>query len=87
MRRIGIPLSIFVVMLLGLGALGSISSAGAEEATPAAMSARCPSPLATPIASPPASPAASSMATPSTEPVCVGVIEDDFYVQPERTTF
>jgi uncharacterized cupredoxin-like copper-binding protein len=87
MRRFGIPLSIFVVMLLGLGEVGSISSAGAEEATPAAMLARCPSPLATPTASPPASPAASSMATPTAEPVCVGVIEGDFYVRPQRSSF
>jgi len=27
------------------------------------------------------------METPTTEPVCVGVIEGDFYVRPERTTF
>ena len=27
------------------------------------------------------------MATPTTEPVCVGVIEGDFYVRPQRTTF
>jgi len=87
MRRFGIPLSIFVVVLVGLGALGSASSAVAEESTPAAMAARCPSPLATPTASPSASPSASSMATPTTEPVCVGVIEGDFYVRPQRTTF
>jgi uncharacterized cupredoxin-like copper-binding protein len=87
MRRFGIPLSILVVVLVGLGALGSASSAVAEEATPAAMIARCASPLATPTASFPASPTASSMETPTTEPVCVGVIEGDFYVRPERTTF
>jgi len=27
------------------------------------------------------------MATPTTEPVCVGVIEGDFSVRPQRTTF
>jgi len=27
------------------------------------------------------------METPTTEPVCVGVIEGDFYVRPQRTTF
>jgi hypothetical protein len=47
------------------------------------MAARCPSSLATPTASP----TASSIATPTTEPVCVGVIEGDFYVRPQRTTF
>ena len=87
MHRFSIPLSILVVVLVGLGAFGSASSAVAEEATPAPMAARCPSPLATPTASPPASPTASSMATPTTEPVCVGVIEGEFYVRPQRTTF
>ena len=87
MRRFGIPLLIFVVMLLDLSALGSTSRAETEEATPAAMAARCPSPLATRTASPSASPTTASMATPTTEPVCVGVIVDDFYVRPERTTF
>jgi uncharacterized cupredoxin-like copper-binding protein len=86
MHRFGIPLSIFLVVLIGPGTLGSASSAVAEEATPAP-SASCPTPLATPTASPPASPTASSMATPTAEPVCVGVIEGDFYVRPQRTTF
>jgi uncharacterized cupredoxin-like copper-binding protein len=85
MRRFGIQFSILVVVLVGLGALGSTLSA--EEATPAAMGAHCPSPLAAPTPSPPASPAASSMATPATEQVCVGVIVDDFVVRPQRTTF
>jgi len=87
MHRFGIPFSILVVVLVGLGALGSAPSVVAEGATPAAMAARCPSPLATPTASPSASPTTSSMATPTTEPVCVGVIEGNFYVRPQRTTF
>jgi len=87
MHRLGIQFVILAVVLACLGALGSVLSVVAEEATPAAMSARCPSPLATPTASPSASPSASSMATPTTEPVCVGVIEGDFYVRPQRTTF
>ena len=83
MHRLGIQFVILAVVLACLGSLGSAPSAVAEEATPAAMEARCPSPLATPTASP----AASSMATPATEPVCVGVIEGDFYVRPQRATF
>jgi len=87
MRRFGNPLSILVVVLACVGALGSAPRVVAEEATTAAIEARCPSPLATPTASPAPSPAASSMATPTTEPVCVGVIEGEFYVRPERTSF
>src|SRR5215207_8812756 len=87
MHRLGIQFVILAVVLACLGALGPAPRVVAEDATPAAMAARCPSPLATPTASPPASPTASSMATPTTEPVCVGVIEGDFYVRPQRTTF
>ena len=53
MHRFGIQFVILAVVLAGLGAVGSAPSAVAEEATPAAMAARCPSPLATPTASPP----------------------------------
>jgi uncharacterized cupredoxin-like copper-binding protein len=87
MRQFGIQFLILAIVLACLGAPGSAPSAMAEDATPAAMETRCPSPLATPTASPAASPAASSMATPSAEPVCVGVIVDDFVVKPQRTTF
>jgi uncharacterized cupredoxin-like copper-binding protein len=87
MRRLGIQFLILAVVLPCLGALGSTPGVVAEEATPAAMEAHCPSPLATPTASAPASLTASSMATPTSEPVCVGVIEGDFYVRPQRTTF
>jgi uncharacterized cupredoxin-like copper-binding protein len=83
MPRFGIQFVVLAVVLAGLGALSSAPRVVAEEATPAAMEARCPSPLATPTASP----AASSMATPSAEPVCVSVIVDDFVVRPQRTTF
>ena len=83
MRRFGIQFVVLAVVLACLGALGSAPLVVADEATPAATEARCPSPLATPTASP----AASSMATPSAEPVCVGVIVDDFVVRPQRTTF
>jgi len=83
MRRFGIQFVVLAVVLACLGALGSAPLAEADEATPAATEARCPSPLATPTASP----AASAMATPSAEPVCVGVIVDDFVVRPQRTTF
>jgi len=87
MHRLGIQFLILTVVLACLGASGSAPSVVADEATPAAGEAHCPSPLATPTASPAASPAASSMATPATEPVCVGVVEGDFYVRPQRTTF
>ena len=70
-------------VLAGLGVLSAAPRAVADEATPAAGGARCPSPLATPTASP----TASSMATPTGEPVCVGVILGEFYVRPQRTTF
>ena len=86
MRRFGI-MFLIITVVVGLVTLGSPVRVVAEEATPAAMSARCPSPLATPTAAPAASPAASSMATPSAEPVCVGVIVDDFVVRSQRTTF
>ena len=87
MRQFGSLFWILAVVFACLGALGSAPRAVAEDATPAAMEARCPSPLATPTASPAASPATSSMATPTTEPVCVGVVEGDSYVHPQRTTF
>jgi uncharacterized cupredoxin-like copper-binding protein len=83
MRRFGIVFVALALVLVGFGALGSAPRLRAQESTPPATAARCPSPLATPFASP----AASSMATPATEPVCVGVIEGDFYVRPQRTTF
>jgi len=86
-RQFGSLFSILAVVLAGLSALGPAPGAVAEDATPAATEARCPSPLATPTTSPSASPATSSMATPTTEPVCVGVVEGDFYVHPQRTTF
>jgi uncharacterized cupredoxin-like copper-binding protein len=81
MRRFGILFAALV--LVGFGAIGSAPRVVAQEATPAAQEARCPSPLATPTASP----AAAPMGTPTTEPVCVGVVEGDFYVRPQRTTF
>ena len=83
MRQFGIQFSILAAVLACLGAISPAPRVLAEDATPAATEARCPSPLATPTASP----AASSMATPSAEPVCVDVIVDDFVVQPQRTTF
>ena len=83
MRQFGILVSILAVVLASGSALGSAPHAVAEGATPAAMEAHCPSPLATPTASP----AASSMATPTTEPVCVGVVEGEYYVRSELTTF
>jgi uncharacterized cupredoxin-like copper-binding protein len=83
MRRFGIQFLILTVVFACLGALGSAPSVVAEEATPGPMEARCPSPLATPTASP----AAPSMATPATKSVCVGVVEGDFDVRPQRTTF
>jgi uncharacterized cupredoxin-like copper-binding protein len=87
MRRFGILFSVLAVVLACVGALGSAPSVVAEEATPAAREAHCPSPLATPTASPAASPTASSLATPTKEPVCVGIVEGDSYVRPQRTTF
>src|SRR5215213_8108791 len=83
MHRLGIQFVILAVVFACLGALGSAPRAVADEATPAAQEARCPSPLATPTASP----AASPMATPAEEAICVGVIEAEYYVRPELTTF
>src|SRR5215207_8022876 len=83
MRRFGNAFVTLALVLVGFGVIGSAPRVVAQESTPAATAARCPSPLATPSASP----AASSMATPATEPVCVGVIEGDFYVRPQRATF
>jgi uncharacterized cupredoxin-like copper-binding protein len=71
------------LVFIGFGVIGFAPRTVAQEGTPQAVVARCPSPLATPAASP----AASSMATPSAEPVCVGVIEGEFYVRPQRTSF
>jgi uncharacterized cupredoxin-like copper-binding protein len=87
MRRLDIQLLILAVVFACVGAVGPAPGVVAEDATPEAMEARCSSPLGTPTASPAASPAALSMATPATEPVCVGVVEGDFYVRPQRTTF
>jgi uncharacterized cupredoxin-like copper-binding protein len=83
MRRFGLLFVALALVLVGFDAIGSVPRVVAQEATPAAQATRCPSPLATPTASP----AASSMATPTTEPVCVGVIEGDFYVRPQHTSF
>jgi uncharacterized cupredoxin-like copper-binding protein len=82
MDRFRLFQSVLIVLLLGFASAGA-HSAVAQEATPAAETTRCPSPLATPIASP----TASSMATPTAEPVCVGVIEGDFYIRPQLATF
>ena len=83
MHGVRIFQSVFVVLLLGITTTGAPSGVVAQGATPAAETARCPSPLATPTASP----TASSMATPTAEPVCVGVIEGDFYVRPQLATY
>lgn len=83
MRRFGFLFVALALVLVGFDAIGSVPRVVAQEATPAAQETRCPSPLATPTASP----AASSMATPASEPVCVGVVEGEFYVRPQRTSF
>ena len=74
MRRFGILFVTFALVLVGFA-----PSILAQEATPEAMAARCPSPLATPAAAP--------VATPSGEAVCVGVLEGEYYVRPDRTSF
>jgi uncharacterized cupredoxin-like copper-binding protein len=79
MRRFGILFAALALVLAGFGALGLAPGGLAQEATPEAMAARCPSPLATPAAAP--------AATPAAEAVCVGVIEGDYYIRPELTTF
>jgi uncharacterized cupredoxin-like copper-binding protein len=66
-------------VLVGFGAKGSAPSVVAQEASPEAIAARCPSPLATPTAAP--------VATPAGEAICVGVSEGEYYVRPELTTF
>jgi uncharacterized cupredoxin-like copper-binding protein len=66
-------------VLAGFGALGVAPGSLAQEATPGAMAARCPSPLATPTAAP--------AATPAAEAVCVGVVEGEYFIRPELTTF
>src|SRR5215203_3181476 len=83
MHRFGILFVALALVLVGFGAIGSAPRVVAQEATPAAQEARCPSPLATPTASP----ATSPMATPAEEAICVGVIEAEYYVRPELTTF
>jgi len=87
MHRVSILISAVALMLAGTSVFAAAPHVVAQESTPAAAEARCPSPLATPTASPAASPAGSPMATPATEPICVGVIVDDFVVRPQRTTF
>ena len=79
MRRFGIVFVALTLMLAGFGAIGSAPNVVAQEASPEAMAARCPSPLATPTAAP--------VATPAGEAICVGVIEGEYFVRPELTTF
>lgn len=81
MRRFGILFVSLALVLVSVGAISSAPSVVAQEGTPTA--ARCPSPLATPTAGAVASP----MATPAGEPVCVGVLEGEYYLRPDRTTF
>jgi uncharacterized cupredoxin-like copper-binding protein len=79
MRHFGIVFVALALVLAGFGAISSAPNAVAQEASPEAMAARCPSPLATPTAAP--------VATPAGEAICVGVIEGDYYIRPELTTF
>ena len=79
MRRFGIVFVALTLVLAGFGAIGSTPNVVAQEASPEAMAARCPSPLATPTAAP--------VATPAGEAICVGVIEGEYFVRPELTTF
>jgi uncharacterized cupredoxin-like copper-binding protein len=81
------PSSLIALIGLVVLSLTTVPTA-AQEATPAA-GARCPSPLDT-AASPVASPVGALAATPQPtegEPVCVGVLEGEFYIEPARTTF
>jgi uncharacterized cupredoxin-like copper-binding protein len=80
MRRLGILFVTVALVFVGVGAISPAPSVVAQEGTPTA--ARCPSPLATPTAA-----VASPMATPAGESVCVGVLEGEFYIRPDRTTF
>lgn len=90
MRWCRVPSALLVALLIALPVWWGVSSSGAgalaQSSTPEASSAHCPSPLETP-ADAAASPEASAEATPSAEPVCVGVLVEEFAVQPERTTF
>jgi uncharacterized cupredoxin-like copper-binding protein len=79
MRHFGIVLVALTLVFAGFGAIGSAPSVVAQEASPEALAARCPSPLATPTAAP--------VATPAGEAICVGVIEGDYYIRPELSTF
>jgi uncharacterized cupredoxin-like copper-binding protein len=79
MRRFGILFVALSLVLVGLAAMNFAPGVVAQEATPEGMAARCPSPLATPTAAP--------AATPAAEAVCVGVVEGDYYIRPELTTF
>jgi uncharacterized cupredoxin-like copper-binding protein len=83
MRRFATLFMALALVLVGFGVIGFTPRAVAQEGTPQAAAARCPSPLATPTAAP----AASPMATPAGEPICVGVIEGEYFVRPDRTTF
>jgi uncharacterized cupredoxin-like copper-binding protein len=80
MRRFGIVFVALALVLVGVGAFRSAPSVVAQESTPTA--ARCPSPRATPTAA-----VASPLATPAGEPVCVSVLEGEYYIRPDRTTF
>lgn len=90
MRRIAIVSPFVVVLLVSLLVAGQWSGR-AQEATPSGTDQHCPSPLDAASASPAASPAgaadASPMAMSDGEPVCVGVLEGEFYIEPERMTF
>lgn len=85
------PPSVLIIALLIAwsawpGAPGLAPRALAASATPAASEARCPSPLDTMAATPAASPTAMAEATPSAEPICVGIVVEEFKVQPQQTT-
>jgi uncharacterized cupredoxin-like copper-binding protein len=90
MRRYRLPSALLIALLMALsgwlGASTSTPRALADSSTPAASEAHCPSPLDTMAATPAASPTAMAEATPSAEPVCVGIVVEEFAVRPRQTT-
>ena len=78
MRRFGIVFVALALVLAGFGAIGSAPSVVAQEASPEAMAAAAPRR---------SHPNGRAGGDPGREAICVGVIEGEYFVRPELTTF
>lgn len=76
-------LALLLALSSGLGVSRLTPHALAQSSTPAASDMRCPSPLDTMAATPAASPEAMAQASPSAEPVCVGIVVEEYAVRPQ----